>query len=76
MEGLKDEILRVLRKYISDEVLIHDDTTMEDLNIDSFQFIQFIVDIETNLNIEIPDDKLDLSEYQNCLQLINSISLL
>ena len=76
MEDIKNEILEVLRKFTSEEVIILNESTMEDLNIDSFQFIQFIVEVETIFNIEITDDKLDISEYQTCLELIDSIALL
>lgn len=76
MKSTKERTAGILRKFIADDVVLNDSTSIEELNIDSFKFIQFIVEIEKEFNIEIADDKLDRSEFHNLFDLIEMIDLL
>lgn len=49
---------------------------MKDIFIDSFNFIRFIVDIESNLEIEIPDNYLiinDLPDVETFIRIISNL---
>ncbi len=76
MDDIKGRIFEILRGFVPENIVIDDSTKMEELNIDSFQFIQFIIEVEAKFKIEITDDKLDMSEYRTCFELIESINSL
>lgn len=76
MESSKERVLEILRKFIAKDVEINDNTSIEELNIDSFTFIKFIVEVEAEFNIEITDDKLDMSEFHSFFELVEFIDSL
>ena len=45
------------------------DTRLDETNIESLQFIELIIDMENTFNVKIPDEKLDISEFDSLAQL-------
>ena len=45
------------------------DTRLDETNIVSLQFIEWIIDMENTFNVKIPDEKLDISEFDSLAQL-------
>lgn len=63
MSNAEKKIYQILKKYVDKGVALEPETPMEELNIDSFQFIQLSVEIEEVLKIKIEDEMLDMSEF-------------
>lgn len=63
MSNVEKKIYQILKKYVDKSVVLEPNTPMEELNIDSFQFIQISVEIEEVLKIKIDDEMLDMSEF-------------
>ena len=76
MKSSKEKVIEILRKYIPEDVVINDSTNIGELNIDSFNFIRFIVEVEAELNIEVADDKLNMSEFHDLSELFEFIDSL
>ena len=45
------------------------DTRLDETNIESLQFIELMIDMEKTFNVKIPDEKLDISEFESLAQL-------
>lgn len=77
MEELKSYIAQIIldgynNDYIEQEIKIDDIgeiNIFNDLNYDSIQFIQLIVQIEETFNIEIPDDMLHMEIFSTISQI-------
>ena len=63
-----------LRESICSNIEIHDINIFDDLGFDSISFIQLIVDIERNFEIEIDDNMLLMENFSTVGQIENIIS--
>lgn len=80
--GIKDEketlgrLIKVLEgiigNYISD-IVVNNDTKLVDLMLYSLNFIEFIVDLETEFEIEFEDSKLQMDEFNIVGELVDYI---
>lgn len=62
----KSDIRRVLSKILEiEEYEISDTAVLSKLGLDSIRFINFVVGIETEFNIEIYDSDLDIKNFGN-----------
>lgn len=71
MEKMKNEVQDIFRKYARNKLeTISLDTKVEELLIDSLQFVSMIVDLETYFNVAIEDANLDFSMYQTVSEIM------
>jgi len=78
IDEISNELLNSISKndYTFDNNSINIDTNLIDINIDSLDFINLIVEIEKKYDVEIPTEKLLIEEIGTIGELANLIFLL
>lgn len=59
---LKEVIIRVARKSLGQNDITDETSLVKDLGFDSVQMVELIVEIESEFDIEIQDDDLDIEK--------------
>lgn len=62
MNIIKEAVIEAFETNIGIDISDYQKVALKNLQIDSFEFINFIVDIETKLSIEIPEEYLFINE--------------
>ena len=73
-----NQVLEILNANIEDSPITTDelDTSLMDLGMDSITFIQVIVALEEEVECEIPDEKIMISEMDTVQKIINILQSL
>lgn len=66
-------VKEIIGEIFEDSVEIKRDMQLSEIGFDSFQFIRFCVEAEEKLQVRIPDDKLDISEFVNLSEIIEML---
>lgn len=73
----EQQILQFIKKFLEEKTLkeldINRETKLNELQINSFLFIQLIVEIELEFDIEFEDEKLLLENYNQLKDMIQYI---
>ena len=71
-------ILEIVQKQIGEDndLIVTSDSQLEDLNIDSLDFIEIIIAAEDSFNIEFTDDALYMGKFTFLSDLINYVDSL
>ncbi|HCE2475710.1 TPA: acyl carrier protein [Vibrio parahaemolyticus] len=70
---LKEIVATISRSGMRSDELTSDMNLVEDLGMDSIQLIQLVVAIETELDIELNEDQLDLSNLVDLSKLMSIV---
>lgn len=62
MSRVKEAVIEAFETNIGLDLNDYKNIALKDLQIDSFEFINFIVDIEEKLSIELPEEYLLINE--------------
>lgn len=77
MQEIKDlideTIISVLNYTVQKDSLTEETNMLNDLNLDSFAFVQLIVDLENMLGIEMDDEILDIEAMQIYKDFVNAV---
>lgn len=78
MLNLQKTVLEIINEYIDDtEVTVNQfDDSLVDLGMDSIMFIRIVVALEEIFDIEIPDEKLLITEMDTINKVIGLITSL
>jgi len=68
MKEFEERFLERIREVSGNEDITMD-LRFDETNIESLQFIELIIDMEKTFNVKIPDEKLDISEFDSLAQL-------
>ena len=60
-------------KYDVDEDKIRPEATLTDLGLDSLMVVEFLFDVEDELNIEVPDDRAEFETLNEAATLIDEL---
>lgn len=71
-QSVQDVIIKILKKYSSVEHIRHD-TLLEEINLNSIDFIQVLLELETYYGIEFKDDFLLANSYKDILDIASYI---
>ena len=74
--GVSVELKQLLDKYVTRRELesVNDDTTFDDLDLDSLDQVELIMDIEEHFEIDIPEERLDeANTFGKICALVNDI---
>jgi acyl carrier protein len=74
MSNHEDVIKRVVSKTLHKDISDIDIHLIEDLNIDSLDAISFLFEIEQELDIEIPEEDIDVHELLQLRKLHDYVS--
>lgn len=81
MESIKEEIIEIVNANLKEENeksvgidVIQEDCDLSQIGMDSITFIHVIVALEEEFNIEIPDEKLLISEMNTVSKIEDVIS--
>lgn len=72
----EEEVRQIIKNNINKEIDIDSifiDTNLETVGMDSIGFVKLIVDIESEFDIEFPDDKLLFAQAGTIRELCNII---
>lgn len=74
IDSIKEALVNILKRILEDdEIEISNyDEKLSHLGLDSLSFISFIVEIEEEFNIELPNELLSLYDLEN----INKIAVI
>lgn len=80
MQSIEDKVINIISNNVLNKEIVIDKNTnlVQDLALDSIVFIQIILDIETEFEIEFPDELLtmdSLSSLNTIVSIIESIIL-
>lgn len=77
MQEIKDlideTIISVLKYTVQKDSLTEETNMLNDLNLDSFAYVQLIVDLENMLGFEMDDEILDIEAMQIYKDFVNAI---
>lgn len=74
IKNLIDEtIISVLKYTVQKDSLTEETNMLNDLNLDSFAYIQLIVDLENMLGFEMDDEILDIEAVQIYKDFVDAI---
>ena len=59
-KAIKMSIIEILSKKT--DVLVNESSTIKELGMDSLEFVEFVIDLETKFDVEIPPDYLSMEE--------------
>lgn len=78
MNNIKEAVIEAFETNIAINLSEYQNTALKDLQIDSLEFINFIVDIEEKLSIELPEEYLlvnDLPDLDTFSQIIENLCI-
>lgn len=68
-------ILQLAQKYSYKDLTIVENTTFEDMGLDSYDIVDFLVEVEEHCDVFIPNDEmLQLKSIQDVLNTIDQYS--
>lgn len=77
MQEIKDlideTIISVLKYTVQKDSLTEETNMLNDLNLDSFAYVQLIVDLENMLGFEMDDEILDIEAMQIYKDFVNAV---
>lgn len=78
MQSIEDKVINIISNNVLNKEIVIDKNTnlVQDLVLDSIVFIQIILDIETEFEVEFPDELLtmdSLSSLSTIVSIIESI---
>ena len=78
--AIKEKIIGILAELFSEsgidkDVLEYVDL-IDDLGMDSINFISLIIEIETTFDIQIPDEWLEMEKFQTYTQILLAVEML
>lgn len=68
-----ERILQVIKDNLSKDIEIKSDNLWQDLKVDSINFIQIIVALEKEFNLEFEDKKLSFAAFPRVKDMIDYI---
>lgn len=73
---MKHKIIDIIQKILgtNEEIILN--LPFREIGINSLQFVQILVAIEDEFNIEIPDEYLDINEVHNVIDLLHIVDSL
>lgn len=78
--AIKEKIIGILAKLFSgsevDEDVLEYVDLMDDLGMDSINFISLIIELESEFDIQIPDEWLLMDRFQNYLLIYDAVETL
>ncbi len=65
MQNMKEKIIKTINFVLGENVVTLDDLdlTLENVGLDSLVFIHLVLELESELNIEVPDEYLILAQF-------------
>lgn len=72
MDEIKENVRKILFKYIKNTD-IKDEESLFENGIDSLTILLLLHEIETDFEIEIPDDELRISNFESIEQIVKFI---
>lgn len=77
MMKIQTDIQEIVKKYIGIDAAVNQfDDSLVDLGMDSIMFIHIVVELEEKFAIEIPDEKLLISEMDTMNKMLSIITAL
>jgi acyl carrier protein len=74
---MKEKIIEIIRECCAlTEDNITPDTELKDLSLDSLSFVEFIVKLESEFNIEFEDEQLNIRDYATVRDIITAVESL
>ena len=74
---LKEKIIEALKKLFSnsevDEDVFEYVDLIDDLGMDSINFVSLIIQLEVEFDIQIPDDWLQMERFRDCSLIISAV---
>ena len=74
--SLEDRIAQIVRpnlKFLTDDAELAPDASLGDLGLDSLASIDLLLDLEAQLNVEIPDESLDENTFSSITSLAATV---
>jgi acyl carrier protein len=77
-DNIKEKILEIIKSNIEDTEITHEqyEDDLSAMGLDSINFIRMIVTLEETFDIEVPDEKLLITEMNTVSKIENIISFL
>lgn len=73
MDAIKENVKKILFKYIKNTD-IKDEESLFENGIDSLTILLLLHEIETDFEIEIPDDELRISNFESLERIVKFIN--
>lgn len=67
------EITNIVIKYCKQELIITGNTKLDQIGLDSIEFIKFMIDLETMYSIEFEESKLDFASFDTLMDIVKYI---
>ena len=72
--NIKEKILEFISKRADCQV--NEKSALKDLGFNSLNFVELVIDLETEFNIEIPPEFLSIEEMGNVSDILNMVEKL
>jgi acyl carrier protein len=73
MHNIEETIINIIKSILDTSDDIKKDAVIRNLGIDSIVFIQILVNIETQFNIEFPDEMLSINTMNTIDDMVETI---
>ena len=73
MGSVEDKIIGILKNIVSCDSILPTSNLVNDIGINSIQFIQMIVQIENEFNIEFDNEFLNINRFENITSISNYV---
>ncbi|MBQ5842545.1 MAG: acyl carrier protein [Clostridia bacterium] len=75
MQSIEDKVINIISNNVLNKEIVIDKNTnlVQDLALDSIVFIQIILDIETEFEIEFPDELLTMDSLSSLNTIVSII---
>lgn len=70
---MKDKIIQIIKDACALEEEVKENSDLKTLSLDSLSFVEMLVNIETEFEIEFEDEELNFFDWENVSDLINAV---
>lgn len=63
VDAIKEKILLIMKKHVNDVEIITENSVMNELYIDSIDFVKIVIDIENECEVSFDNDSLDVKKF-------------
>lgn len=70
---MKDKIIQIIKDACALEEEVKENSDLKTLSLDSLSFVEMLVNIENEFEIEFEDEELNFFDWENVSDLINAV---
>ena len=70
---MKEEILKIIKKACALEEEVYEDSILSELSLDSFSFVEVLLEIEETFGVEFDVDELGVFNWEKVEEIIKNV---